>query len=156
MSDTRTFRVVDEDGDYYEITGDPMAALNAAYRERAHLVAQMATQYPSHIGHSDPESPDWAVVTIEMPTGQACWHIAPDDMDLFAHVEPTPQSARGWDGHDTDEKYARVRKLTADRAADTPEQRLADYAARTYCPDCNAPWVSLAHATRCAPKAADR
>ena len=112
-TDTRTFRVVDEDGDYYEITGDPMDALNAAYRERAHLVALLAAVYPSHIGANDPATPDWAVLTIELPTGQASWHIANADMDLFRHVQPTPRYARGWDGHTTDEKYARIRHLTA-------------------------------------------
>ncbi|NUP48990.1 MAG: hypothetical protein HOW97_17045 [Catenulispora sp.] len=88
--------------------------LNAAYRERAHLVALLAAEHPSHIGHNDPNAPDWAVVTIELPTGQACWHIAPADMDLFAHVPPTPHYARGWDGHSTDEKYQRIRELAAD------------------------------------------
>lgn len=114
MTDTRTFRIVDEDGDYYETTGDPMDALNAAYRERAHLTALLASQYPSHIGHTDPASPNWAVLTVELPTGQACWHIAPADMDLFAHVQPTPRYARGWDGHSTEEKYRRIDQLVAD------------------------------------------
>ena len=84
---------------------------DGAYRERAHLVALLAAQYPSHIGHTDPSAPDWAVVTVELPTGQACWHVAPADMDLFGHVEPTPRYARGWDGHTTDEKYERIAAL---------------------------------------------
>jgi hypothetical protein len=89
-------------------------ALNAAYRERAHLLALIAAQYPSHIGHTDPAAPDWAVVTIELPTGQACWHISAADEELFAHVQPTPYYARGWDGHSTEEKYRRVRRLVAE------------------------------------------
>jgi hypothetical protein len=113
MSDTRTFRVVDEDGDYYEITGDPMDALNAAYRERACLVALLAAQYTSHIGCTDPAAPDWPVVIVELPTGQVSWHINPADMGLFAHVGPKPHVSRGWDGHTTDEKYARIAKLAA-------------------------------------------
>lgn len=117
MSDTRTFRVVDEDGDYYEIIGDPMDALNAAYRERAHLVALLAAVYPSHIGRTDPESPNWAVVTIELPTGQACWHVASDDMDLFEHVRPTSADDPGWDGHTTVEKYGRVDEMATQVAA---------------------------------------
>lgn len=91
-----------------------VTALNAAYRERAHLVALLARQYPSHIGHTDPFAPDWAVLTVELPTGQACWHIAPTDMDLVQHVQPTPHYARGWDGHDTDEKYRRIGQLVAE------------------------------------------
>lgn len=114
MADTRTFRIVDEDGDYYEFTGDPLEALNSAYLERAHLVALLAAQHPSHIGHTDPLAPDWAVLTVELPTGQACWHIAAADMDLFGHVQPTPYYARGWDGHSTEEKYQRIDQLVAE------------------------------------------
>jgi hypothetical protein len=84
---------------------------NTAYRERAQLVALLAALYPSHIGHTDPDAPDWAVVTIQAPTGQMCWHVAPSDMDLFGHVQRTPHYARGWDGHTTEEKYGRVREL---------------------------------------------
>lgn len=112
MSDTRTFRIVDEDGDYYEVTGDPMDALNAAYRERAHLLALLAAQYPSHIGRTDPAAPDWAVVTVELPTGRACWHISADDEDLFQHVDQEPARAIAWDGHSTGEKYRRIDELT--------------------------------------------
>jgi hypothetical protein len=93
---------------------DPSDALAAAYRERAHLVALLATWYPSHIGHTDPAAPDWAVVTVELPTGQACWHVATDDMDLFRHVQSTLYYARGWDGHTTDEKYQRIVQLVAE------------------------------------------
>ncbi|MEU3656449.1 hypothetical protein AB0E67_27310 [Streptomyces sp. NPDC032161] len=86
--------------------------LDATYRERAHLVALLAALHPSHIGHTDPNTPEWAVVTIETPAGQMTWHIAPRDMDLFTHVQPTNRICRGWDGHTTDEKYARMRDLT--------------------------------------------
>ncbi|MFD8820812.1 hypothetical protein ACFV1C_00335 [Streptomyces sp. NPDC059605] len=86
--------------------------LDATYRERAHLVAHLAALHPSHIGHTDPAAPDWAVVTIETPAGQMTWHIADRDMDLFTHVQPTNRICRGWDGHTTDEKYQRMRDLT--------------------------------------------
>jgi len=89
-------------------------ALNAAYRERAQLVALLASLYPSHIGHNDPNEPEWAVVTVELPTGQACWHVAPDDMHLFSHVQRTTRICRGWDGHTTEEKYERIRGLIAE------------------------------------------
>ncbi|MER6607340.1 hypothetical protein ABT282_15860 [Streptomyces sp. NPDC000927] len=87
-------------------------ALDATYRERAHLVAHLAALHPSHIGHTDPNLPDWAVVTIETPAGQMTWHIAERDMDLFTRVQPTNRICRGWDGHTTDEKYQRMRDLT--------------------------------------------
>ncbi|MFD7615813.1 hypothetical protein [Streptomyces sp. NPDC059802] len=88
------------------------AALDATYRERAHLVALLAALHPSHIGHTDPNAPEWAVVTVETPAGQMTWHIAERDMDLFSHVQPTNRICRGWDGHTTKEKYQRLRDLT--------------------------------------------
>jgi predicted metal-dependent hydrolase len=87
-------------------------ALNAAYRERAHLLALIAAQYRSHIGHTDPAAPDWAVVTIELPTGQACWHISAADEELFQHVDQEPARAIAWDGHSTEEKYRHIDELT--------------------------------------------
>ncbi|MFE7105602.1 hypothetical protein ACFU98_10745 [Streptomyces sp. NPDC057575] len=85
---------------------------DATYRERAHLVAHLAALHPSHIGNTDANLPDWAVVTIETPAGQMTWHIAERDMDLFTHVQPTNRICRSWDGHTTDEKYQRMRDLT--------------------------------------------
>lgn len=117
MSDTPTFHIVDPDGDFHEFAGDPVAALNAGYRERAHLVALLAADYPSYIGHTDPAEPDWAVVTVELPTGQACWHIAPADMDLFRHVRIAIGRDRPWDGHSTEEKYRRIADLARSRSA---------------------------------------
>lgn len=92
------------------------AALRGVYRERAHLVALLAAWHTSHIGYTDPTTPEWAVVTIELPTGQASWHIAPDDMDLFQHVQQVTRYARSWDGHTTDEKYRRVDAFAAQLA----------------------------------------
>ena len=87
-------------------------ALRAVYRERAHLLAFIASLFPSHIGYTDPSEPDWAVLIIETPAGQLSWHIAPDDLELFTHVSTTSSMCRSWDGHSTDEKYRRVRALT--------------------------------------------
>ncbi|MEV5140351.1 hypothetical protein AB0K71_05920 [Streptomyces syringium] len=89
------------------------AERDAVYRERAHLIAHLAALHPSHIGHTDPNAPDWAVVIIETPSGQLSWHIAERDLDLVEHVMPTNRICRGWDGHTTDEKYERIRALTA-------------------------------------------
>jgi hypothetical protein len=80
--------------------------VRAVYRERAHLVAHLAACYPSVIGYTDPSEPEWAVVIVMMPTGQAAWHISPGDMDLFGHVDRTEENL--WDGHSTEEKYARL------------------------------------------------
>lgn len=46
----------------------------------------------------DPAQPDWPVVFIELPTGQVSWHMP-------AHPVP-------FDGHTTEEKYARCRAYT--------------------------------------------
>jgi hypothetical protein len=45
----------------------------------------------------DPSEPDWPVIYIDLPTGQVSWHM--------------PQFADAWDGHDTDEKYRRVKEF---------------------------------------------
>jgi hypothetical protein len=84
------------------------------YRERAHLVAHLAAVYPSVIG-VDPAEPDWPVVFVNTTAGQLSWHIAPDDVPLFAHV-PREQSVT-WDGHTTEQKYARLDNLTRTVAA---------------------------------------
>lgn len=89
--------------------------MDSVYRERAHLVAHLAALYPSVIGYDDPAEPEWAVVYVKTAQGQMSWHISPDDMDLFTHV---PRGvAITWDGHTTEEKYARLDRLTAAKAA---------------------------------------
>ena len=83
--------------------------LNAAYRERAHLVALLAAAYPAEF-RENPEDPDWPIVYVQLPTGQASLHISPDDMDLFAGVRFGTDAE--WDGHTTEAKYLRIDKLT--------------------------------------------
>ncbi|MEU1309475.1 hypothetical protein ABZ419_11350 [Streptomyces cinnamoneus] len=114
----RTRRLHEHDADQYEEQLRQRLAVveaerDAVYRERAHLVAYLAALHPSHIGNTDPDAPDWAVVIVEAPGGQLSWHIAERDLDLFEHVMPTNRICRGWDGHTTDEKYERIRTLTA-------------------------------------------
>jgi hypothetical protein len=87
--------------------------IDEMYRERAHLVAHLATTYPAWIS-TDLAEPDWPVVYVDTPAGQLSWHIAPRDMDLF---EGVPRGLVPWDGHTTEQKYERLRKLTSDRRA---------------------------------------
>jgi hypothetical protein len=87
--------------------------LDGAYRERAHLVAYLAALYPAHIGRTDPNAPDWPVLIIETPAGQMSWHFAERDLDLVGRVQPTGPEHSRWDGHSTEEKYERLRALTA-------------------------------------------
>lgn len=84
---------------------------DSVYRERAYLVAHLAGIYPAVIVHgADPQEPDWPVVYVTLPTGQASWHLSPDDLDLFGHV---PAGDATWDGHSIEEKYSRVADATA-------------------------------------------
>ncbi|MFI1021275.1 WDGH domain-containing protein [Streptomyces olivaceus] len=88
---------------------------NSVYRERAHFVAHLATVYPAILAPgADPSEPDWPVLFVQTPRGQMSWHISPDDTDLFEHV-PVRAGESVWDGHTTEEKYERLRQLTADR-----------------------------------------
>lgn len=58
------------------------------------MAAAHGAGYPTGIA-IDPNDPDRPVVYIQLPTGQVSWHMP-------AH--PTP-----YDGHDTPEKYHRIR-----------------------------------------------
>jgi hypothetical protein len=51
----------------------------------------------------DPAEPDWPVAYIELPTGQVSWHM--------------PQHPREYDGHTTEEKYARCRAFAEQEAS---------------------------------------
>lgn len=85
---------------------------DAVYTERAHLVASLTKLFPAsveqHVGEDWDD--DWRnVCIIDLPTGQASWHIALKDLHLFAHV---PRDAgRSWDGHTVEEKYRRLDAL---------------------------------------------
>jgi hypothetical protein len=73
------------------------------------LVAHLAAVYPS-VRTIDPDEPSApTVVTIQLPTGPAGWHIAPRDLHLFAHVHPGDNH---YDGYDTEEKYRRLDEAT--------------------------------------------
>ena len=63
-----------------------------------------ALGYAGHLGYVagialDPAEPEWPVVYIELPTGQVSWHM--------------PRYANDFDGHTTEEKYARIREFIA-------------------------------------------
>ncbi|WP_066360291.1 WDGH domain-containing protein [Herbidospora mongoliensis] len=100
-----------------------MADENPIYRERAHLIAHLATVYPAVIVlGSDRENPTWPVIFVDTPQGQLSWHLSGDDMDLFKHVRiTTGEHAPAWDGHTTPEKYERLDALTADRVKAAPD-----------------------------------
>lgn len=131
------FDVVDESADYpdrepsklvrryLEIqvraeAGNADAERDAVYRERAHLVALLAAQYPAGYMPDRVPGSGWRIVYVALPTGQCSWHISPDDWrDLFQPLE-LPVGTR-WDGHTTEEKYRRIREHTAQVAQEADE-----------------------------------
>lgn len=116
--------------DIAEIAADALATQSrtagerdAAYRERARLVAWLACLYPSVIAPApDLEEPGWQIVYLTTPAGQASWHIHPRDAEFFTRVEhvAADDPRAQWDGHTTEAKYERIASLTrllADTAA---------------------------------------
>lgn len=87
---------------------------DAAYTERNRLVAVLARLYPSHLAdHRDEEGahwdPEWrTVIFIQSPAGQLSWHLHDSDVPLFGGL---PRGPNEWDGHTTEEKYARVARI---------------------------------------------
>lgn len=91
-------------------------AKNAAYSERNQLVALLASLYPSWLmRHPDSEEweEDWRwMIGVQLPTGQATWHIHDSELSWFDHVD---RRFVEWDGHSTEEKYERIRLLAQHR-----------------------------------------
>ncbi len=85
-----------------------------AYEERNRLVALLARIFPSGLAKTAIEgwSDDWHnCVYIDLPTGQASWHIHDSHMWMF---EGLPPYTGEWDRHTTEEKYDRIDKLVGD------------------------------------------
>lgn len=90
---------------------EAVEAKNAAYAERNKLVALLARLYPSGIRRTAIEGwePEWhGCVYIDSPVGQLSWHYHDSEAHLFAGLPPYEKD---WDGHTTDEKYARIDAL---------------------------------------------
>ena len=88
------------------------AQKDAVYTERNRLVALLAALFPSSLERHPEEDtawdPEWRwICFIDLPSGQASWHLHDAELPLFAHV-PRNQG-RVWDGHTTEEKYRRVK-----------------------------------------------
>lgn len=90
------------------LRANAVAQVAGAYRERAALLALVASYYPSW-WETDPNAPAFPVLMVDTPTGQMSWHINKTDLDLFPHVNT--YGGKAWDGHSTDEKYQRLRAL---------------------------------------------
>lgn len=88
------------------------SALDDVYLERNRLVAALSKVYPSHL-MEHPKNSDWdpawtTIVCVELPTGQATWHIHTREQHLFDHLK---WKTNNWDGHTTAEKYERLAAL---------------------------------------------
>lgn len=86
----------------------PASEKNAVYHERNQLVALLARVYPSGVRKTVIEGwdPEWEnCVYIDTPAGQMAWHFNDAEMPLFAGLPPYDKP---WDGHTTEEKYARL------------------------------------------------
>ena len=95
---------------------DMEARKDAAYLERNQVVAALAKAFPSGVARTAIEgwSEDWhGCVYIDLPTGQASWHFHDSQAYLF---DGLPPYAGKWDGHTTEEKYARLAALKAGEA----------------------------------------
>jgi hypothetical protein len=83
--------------------------------ERNRLVALIAKLYPSSLErHADqtwtpPEDWRW-VAFIDLPTGQATWHLHDSHLSFFSKIPR--EAGRKWDGHSTEEKYKRLEALS--------------------------------------------
>ena len=91
------------------------AARDGAYTERNRLVALLSTMFPSGIKKT--AIPGWdeawhGCVYIDLPNGQASWHYHDSEAHLFARLPPYQGD---WDGHSTEEKYARIAALAGEK-----------------------------------------
>lgn len=89
------------------------AERDGAYRERAQMVVALAKVFPSWV-NTDPAEPDWPVLYVQFPTGQASWHFSPADRALLDGITV---GGPAWDGHTTEEKYERIAAIEDPAAA---------------------------------------
>ena len=98
-----------------QILADVTRAKDMAYRERNMLVCALSKLFPSSLErHSDEDrhwDNDWRwIVFIDLPTGQATWHIHDRELTMFDHLPRG--TGRVWDGHTNEVKYDRVLALS--------------------------------------------
>ncbi|MEU0332192.1 hypothetical protein [Streptomyces sp. NPDC006193] len=109
---------------------------DAAYRERAQLLAWLAALHPSSAvitPAADVDEDGWQLLYLVAGGWQMSWHIHPADAGLFRHVtavSPGDPRAR-WDGHDTEQKYKRLRShvrllALANLVGDSPSTGVVD------------------------------
>jgi hypothetical protein len=90
-------------------------AKNEAYTERNKLVCLLSKVFPAWLERHPVTDKDWEhdwrnIVFIQLPTGQASWHIHDSEARWFDHLK-MDFSKNSWDGHTTEEKYRRVMRV---------------------------------------------
>lgn len=90
---------------------------NFAYGERNKLVALLSKLFPASLERHREDDKDWEddwrwIVFIDLPTGQACWHIHDDELPMYDHLKRN--EGRVWDGHTTEQKYERIAAFDRD------------------------------------------
>lgn len=60
-----------------------------------------------HVGHYDHGGDGWRVVYAELPTGLVSWHVPAEDVPGWLPCRSDPV----YDGHDREEKNARLREF---------------------------------------------
>lgn len=82
------------------------ARVRDVYSERAELVAYLTRHHEWHWSY-DEKTPEWPIICIHTREGQMSWHISQDDAHLFGAAT----THNDWDGHSSEEKYDRLRRL---------------------------------------------
>lgn len=60
-------------------------------------------------GGDDADADEWAIVYAWLPNGQVSWHVPREQVEATA----LPRKFAEWDGHDREEKNARLRSFAA-------------------------------------------
>lgn len=95
------------------VLNEQQAKIANAYTERNALVAALSKIFPSHLARHPEDDASWErdwmwIVFISTPSGQLSWHLHDAHLPMFAHLSEGPNV---WDGHTTEEKYARLARL---------------------------------------------
>ncbi len=104
-----------------------------AYWERNQLVAALSKLFPAWLAKHDENDKEWdsdwrTIVYIIIPPEvrgldpegkdfphQLSWHIHDSDVPMFDHLNYDFGYENKWDGHTTEEKYRRLRKIELQR-----------------------------------------